>query len=121
MPLDDALRARQTDPRPADAADHVTAAFERLKDIGQVLGRDADALVAHNNRRPAILRRERHTDAAARRAVLDGIADQVIDDALNATRVEHADDLGRVRVEHQLMPTRSLLVLLDPLTGNLDQ
>src|SRR5919198_2802003 len=80
---DDALRVRQADSCATDAPDHVATTSKRLEDVWQVLGRNAHALIAHHNRRPAVFRRELEAHTAARWTVLDRVAEQIVQHALD--------------------------------------
>src|SRR5689334_8405331 len=53
MLLDDVPRPGQPQTRPRLLADRVAGAEERLEDVGNISGRDTDAVVSHAQRGPA--------------------------------------------------------------------
>ena len=121
MALHDPLRAGQTDTGAADAADDVAAAAEQLEDVGQILGRDAQTLVADDHRRPLLVGRHVDAYAAAVWAVLDGVPDQVVEHALEPSHVELTDKLRHGGVQHDLVARGCLGVLVDDVADQLEQ
>src|SRR6266851_7158519 len=121
MAQDDALRARQTDARAADAADDIAATPERLEHKRQVLGWNAESLIGDDNRHPAVLSLQRQQDTATRRAELDRVAEQVVEDSFEPGRIKESDDFLRIHFQLKLVPAGGRLMLLDRFTTNLDQ
>src|SRR4051812_44774315 len=52
--LDDALGGRQPNPRAADTPPYVAASPPKIEHVGQVFGRDAQAVIAHGERDPGV-------------------------------------------------------------------
>ena len=65
-------------PLPAVQPGHVRPALEPLEDARPVRRRDAQPLVGHRQHRPRAVPRHAHRDLAAVRAVLDRVAEQVV-------------------------------------------
>ncbi len=55
----------------------IYAAVERIKDVGQVFGRDAEAVVMHLHPHKASFRRETHDRLPASGAIFDRVVEQV--------------------------------------------
>src|SRR5205823_4002587 len=111
--LDDFTHGGQADAHSAHATD-VPGAVEPLENVAQVGDRNAHSLVAHGHDRPGaviVLFPHAHDrDDASIRAVLDGIAEEVVHDSLQAREVPLADQL-RLTGHLDEVPPGSLLVL----------
>src|ERR1051326_6155388 len=76
--LDEALRQRETQPSPFARA-LPTDLAELLEDLLLILGRDADARVAHRDAHGAVLARRGDLDAAAIRREFHRVREQVVE------------------------------------------
>src|SRR6266436_4288714 len=66
---------REAEPGPVGLPAGRVAAIEALEHVRQLLGGDANAGVAHDDRGPAVLRRYVQPNATARRRELDGVVE----------------------------------------------
>src|ERR671932_1620962 len=101
--LDDVPRAGQSKARALDATDHVGRALEPLEDTFSLRVRDADPVVAHGQYRFGVLAVHAHLDQPAIGTVLDGIVDQIADDAPQTAHIPTPDQVGLGRLESQLV------------------
>src|SRR5579875_478961 len=91
--LDDLPHAGESDAHAADAVAHVARTVIALEDVGQIGGRNADALILNlQHRAPGAgafiaYTGKPHSDLSAVGAVFDGIGEQVVEHARQTARV----------------------------------
>src|SRR6266511_1677188 len=119
--LDDLARTGQPEASTGDATLDVRATGERLENRWQVGRGDADAFVVHLQHREAILTGDAHVYGATLWAVLDRIADQVVEDPLQSSAIPQANDMLGVGVQREDVSTGVVLVLGDGLPRELHQ
>ncbi len=100
MLLQDGFRDGQAQPR-ADAAAVLPCAVVAVKDIGQILGRDAWAVVLDFDAAALFLRDGPQHDNAVRADVVERVAQQVVHDPLHHGRVG-ADGAGVIGLQVKL-------------------
>jgi hypothetical protein len=113
--LDHLPGAGQADPLAREPADNIGRAVVALEDARQVGRRDPDATVADPDTRPGVpgllLATDLHADFAALGAVLDGVAEQAAEHALEPDSVPRADQLRDSGMHLDGVPRARLLHL----------
>ena len=101
--LDELAHEREADPEAVLAIERPVDAREEIEDLGELLGRNADAVVFHGHPEHVVRRADRHLDSAARRRVLGRIADQVGEDLHEPLAVRLQLDRGGRHADLQAM------------------
>src|SRR5437762_11338802 len=118
MLLDDLPSACEPDPRAADPTFDVPSPLEALEDTGQISSRNTQPLISDRQDSPwasDLLFRDGHGDGAALGAVLDGVGEQILEDALQTHSIPGADQLVmRTLDEDGVMVGELLLVGCGP-------
>src|SRR5689334_1695408 len=85
--LDNLRGGSKSDASPLDAAENICAAAKTLEHVRQVTGRNADAWISDTEHGRTRLAVNADGDLTTGGAVLDGIREQVVEDALQAALV----------------------------------
>src|SRR3954465_6114515 len=137
MQMDNLLHAAQANPRAKHCRGHIAAAAEALEYVRQVLRLDADALVLNGDDDAAgsaclgqvrvlglgfyLPATDFDHDPATVRAVLKGVAQQVVEHATESALIPETWRRAGSRVEDKLVLVGQRLVALDALRHDLDE
>src|SRR4030095_16312875 len=118
-------RTRQPQTGAREAPDHVRAAMEAVEDMGQVVLRDAHTFVAHDEQSGPAFSSIRFLYGDAHRTtvgtVLDGIGQQVSEDAVHARLVDVGLESWQFGVEHELVQLGKATQYIHYLSRERDQ
>jgi hypothetical protein len=97
--LDDLAHDEQAEPGPDVLLADRRSARVALEELGQDVGRDADAVILDDDLAPSILERDAHRDAPVGRRELDGVGEQVGHHLLQPAAIAQHAGLSRRRLD----------------------
>lgn len=115
MLLDNSAAGVEAHAGAGEVSDHIRAAVEAIEDALEIGLWDTDPLITHAEHRPPTVELafglDQERDRTAVRAVLDGVAEEIVEQSLEAGCVPPTADLGQCRFDHDAMALGQRLVV----------